>query len=279
VDSNKGFTLLEIIIAVVILAIISSMTALNIQKSIKFKAKVERDLEDYAGVRDALVIITRDINNAFHWIDINEEIKKSMNADAQAQGKAPPFGTPNPQGINSNAVPTEKITGFIGDKDSLYLTSLGHERTVTDSKESDQAKVGYFIKDVKSVHDGQSTKALIRSESVFLDGEVGKPGKETVLLEHIKSMTFKYLGGDDKEWVNSWKTDSPEGDVQHNKFPDAVEVNIATSRDGREVSLSTIAAVHMPNNNSPGSSPSPANPSTAASAAPGAAPKNPFGGP
>src|SRR6185369_15166204 len=117
------------------------------------------------------------INEAFHWIDINAEIKKKLIDDAQKAGRPPPFqqqGQAN--GMGATPTPAEKLTALVGDKSSLYFTTLSHQRVITDSRESDQAKVGYFLKDVKSVHDGNSVKALVRSESIILDGDVTKGG-------------------------------------------------------------------------------------------------------
>ena len=256
-DNNSGFTLLEIVIAILILVIISTMTAFNINKSTKVKAKVERDMDDYSAVRDALIIMTKDINMAFHYVDITEQMQNRINQDSISQGKPAPFGSP-PAG--SNIVPTEKITGFDGQPDKLYFTTLSHVRTVVDSLESDQAKVAYYVKDVKSVRDGSATKGLIRREATFLDGEdIEKGGKETLLLENIEKLSFRYLGGDDKDWVDTWKSQSNLDDKTKNRFPDAVEITITTDREKRKVTLSTVASVHMPNNDfMAGSSPSPA---------------------
>lgn len=245
--SKKGFTLIEVIISVVILAIISTLTAANIQKSLKFKSKLDQDLADYSAVRDALIIMTQDINEAFHWVDVNQLVDKKMNEDAQKAGKGIPFPSPSP--LNGVAIiPSEKLTAFVGDKESLYLTTLTHQRLVVNSLESDQAKIGYYLKDVKSLHDGKTVKSLIRRESTILDDDVTKGGKETLLLENVKSLAFKYLGGDNKEWVETWKTLNSLDPHTDSTFPNAVEIKITTERDGRTVKLSTVAAIHAPNN-------------------------------
>jgi len=248
--NSKGFTLLEILIAVTILAIISTLTAININRSVKFKNKIEQDLDDYAAVRDALIIMTHDINTGFHWVDINAELKKQL--AGSTPGGSPGASPPPAQNTTSTSmgeiVPIEKLTSFEGDADSLYLTTLSHARTIINTQESDQAKIGYYIKDVKALHGGQMTKALMRSESTVLDGEAKKGGKETVLLENIKTLKFRYMGGDDKDWVEKWMSAETGDDTQRNKFPDAVEITLATERKGREITLSTMASIHDTNN-------------------------------
>ena len=79
---EKGFTLLEIVISILILVIITTMTAFNIRRSVKVKARVEQDMDDYSAVRDALVIITKDVNMAFHYIDVTELMENRINQDS-----------------------------------------------------------------------------------------------------------------------------------------------------------------------------------------------------
>src|SRR5271154_2748716 len=124
--NSKGFTLLEILIAVTILAIISTLTAININKSVKFKNKIEQDLDDYSSVRDALIIITHDVNTAFHWVDINAELKRQLSGSpAVTPGGTPPAApVTTTSGPPGELIPIEKLTSFEGETDFLYLTTL-----------------------------------------------------------------------------------------------------------------------------------------------------------
>jgi prepilin-type N-terminal cleavage/methylation domain-containing protein len=245
--SQKGFTLVEILIATVIMAIISTMTAISIQQSLKTKSKTEKDIDEYAEVRDALNIIQRDISLAFHWIDINEEMKKRMIKEAEAKGQPNPFQNSNPPNSAGRVIPAEKLTAFIGEKDSIYLTTLSHQRTMTNSKESRQAKVGYYISSVKSMKDGQPTKALMRRFSTVLDEDVTKGGEETMLLENIKEFQLRYRSAEDKDWISAWNSTISD-ERTGNKFPDAVEITLTVARGTRELKLVTMASIHMTNN-------------------------------
>ncbi|MCC6278595.1 MAG: GspJ family type II secretion system protein [Oligoflexia bacterium] len=245
--NQRGLTLIEVMIAVVIIAIMSALTSVSIQKSTRYKKKIEQDLDDYAGVRDTLIIMTRDINQAFHWHDVTEIIKNKMINEAKQAGKPPPFQTrPDNQ---PTPIPTEKLTAFIGESDSLYFTSLNNARVTTNSPQSDQAKIGYYIKSVKSAANGEPTKALIRRVSPVLDEDVTRGGKESVILEGIKEFKLRYYGGkDEREWQPSWKSVDTSDSRTLYMFPDAVEISITITKEKREISLSTVAAIHMPNN-------------------------------
>lgn len=254
---SKGFTLIEVMIAVLILAIISMLTTSNIQRSLKVKAKIDQDIEDYASLRNALHVMSHDIESSFHWVDITEEVKKKLIEEAQAKNKPVPFQQTAP---NAQRIPTEKLTAFIGNSDSLYVTTLSNVRTMVDVSESDQAKIGYYLKDHKSLKTQQSSKALIRRKSTVLDDDVTKGGKETLLLEGVKTLKFRYLGGDNKDWTDTWKSLESLDDKTKNRFPNAVEITITQKRGDKEFTLSTIAAIKMPNNDpfkKPDASPKP----------------------
>lgn len=248
---SKGFTLIEIVIAVALLAVIATLTATNIQRSIQVKAKIEKDISQYAEVRDALNIITSDVNKAFHWTDINELVKIKANNDAKVAKKPVPFpevGQASEDG-RDGPIPLDKLTQFIGKKDSLYFTSLSNVRVMRGSPVSDQAKVAYFLKGVKSLRTGEQTEALVRAISPYLDGENEEPGRETVLVEDVTDLEFKFLGEEDEEeWFDEWSGDRRSDTKFFNKFPVAVEITLETERNKRKVRLSTVAMVFMPNN-------------------------------
>lgn len=72
--SQSGLTLLEVVIATAILAILSIYTAESVQNAVKSKVKVEKEVDRVTGVRDVLRIMERDINMAFHYRDINIDL-------------------------------------------------------------------------------------------------------------------------------------------------------------------------------------------------------------
>jgi prepilin-type N-terminal cleavage/methylation domain-containing protein len=245
---TNGFTLIEILLAILILAFMASVTGVSIQRSIKIKAKVEKEIDDDSQLREAVALLVRDINLAFQWTDVNELVKNQITKDYQAQNKPSPFATPA-----SNAtpvVPLEKITFFEGDRQSLKFTTLSNQRMKKDSPVSDQAIISYSLKSARSFKDKKSTQALVRSLSNFLDGDTQKQGKETVVIENVKSLKFRYLPPDinefsDTSWVDSWKSYETIDEKTLAKFPLAVEIAIEIERDGRKTNINTIAALNM----------------------------------
>ncbi len=95
--SASGFTLLEVIIAMMIMAFLSLFTVDAIQKAVKTKAKVQKEIDKTSTLRDALRIMERDINMAFNYRDIAIELynqtqtqraKKSGQTSQQRQGES-----------------------------------------------------------------------------------------------------------------------------------------------------------------------------------------------
>ena len=82
---QRGFTLLEVIIAVAILSFISIYTAQSIQSGIRSKVKISNTIEKDSLVRDALKVIADDISKAFNYRDINIELYNRAQDERKAR--------------------------------------------------------------------------------------------------------------------------------------------------------------------------------------------------
>lgn len=272
---NAGFTLIEVMIAMVILAVLSILTAQTMRAGIQDRENISSSISRESKVADALRIIRNDINSAYHYRDIYITVmNNAAKPDATptpgpaqidpntGQPIPPPPPPPPPTGQNPaqaaatpRPTPTE-TTGFIGDGESIYFTTLSNTRTLQDSQVSDQAKIGYFVKSctARSGSKTVQTKCLYRAISPYLDEEIEKPGEETVLLEHVDKFKLRYLGPghDDLEYVDGWKT-GKNGDANTKEnFPYAVEVTLSTEdkddKRGQRVVASALIPIRFPNN-------------------------------
>src|SRR6185437_10499431 len=95
------FTLIEVMIAMVLMAFLTIFTARSIHNALHSKARIEHDLDKYSTLRDALKVMERDINNAFHYQDFNAQLfNMALKARAtntqqnQTQNQTNPNGTP-----------------------------------------------------------------------------------------------------------------------------------------------------------------------------------------
>lgn len=270
--SNKGFTLLEVVIAVAILAVLSYYTSQSIQKAVSSKAKIQGDIDRTSTLRSAMRVIERDIQLAFNYRDPNIELHNragkeretrssttpAKNPDEQPGENPPPKSTPEdkpPGSTEPFKVRNEVIlTHFIGDQKSINFTSRNNVRTQADSQVSDQMEVGYHIGDChRRANPEQRTQCLIRRTSQIIDNDVTKGGDETPLIEDVTRFEIRYLGYiENAEWQQAWRSDDSGDDTTKKHFPLAVEVTLEvqnkTIEKSKPTAMTIIAEIRFPNN-------------------------------
>ncbi len=270
--NRAGFTLLEMMIAMMILAVLTILTSTSIRTAVQMQGKYELQLEEDSQVREALRVMEKDIGLAFHHRDTNITMLNQITADMNnVPGATPTQGTAINQapppflgGVTPAAAATPKprptpqeLTAFFGDEKSLYLTTLSNVRVQRDEQASDQAKIGYFLKSCKSLDKrGKSTNSncLWRRISPTLDDKIDSADKnstESVIIENVTDFKLKYFGPEHEEWLNSWKTTDSDAGMKDN-FPYAVEIRIKVQNKNnpksKPIDMSTIASIHFPNN-------------------------------
>ncbi len=178
--TRRGFTLLEIIVAVAITAMIGVTIAMAFTSGFKAKELVESEAEQYRGLRTTLDRMVREIGAAFVSDRYDQRRYRDQN---------------------------DRPTNFIGTRDKLIFTSMAHQRLYADAKESDQMVVEYGVhaSTQKGVRNQQD---LMRRENpnVYGEDKMDHGGVEEVLLENVKRVEFSYWDSDQKDWVNDWDT-------------------------------------------------------------------------
>lgn len=271
--SSRGFTLLEILIAMMIMTFLSLMTVESIQRALRSRAKIQADIDKNTTVRDALRVIERDINMAFNYRDPSIEVynqaqkarqkanSQTFNPGGTGNGTGAPVTPPvftNPGDAEKYKLKVEKIaTQFIGDSESINFTSLSNIRLNEDSKMSSQAEIGYKIKSCRRrTTQEQSSKCLWRRVSNFFHEDITREGVETVLLENVQDFKLRYLGpGKDGEWIDAWST-AANDDSTKGVFPYAVEITIEVKDTSAKVKdktlrMTMVASIRNPNNPKP----------------------------
>ncbi|MGO9831116.1 MAG: type II secretion system protein GspJ [Myxococcaceae bacterium] len=177
--ARRGFTLLEIIVAVAITAMIGVTIATAFSSGFRAKELVEGEAEQYRGLRTAMDRMVREIGAAFVSDRYDQRRYRDQN---------------------------DRPTNFIGSRDKLLFTSLAHQRLYADAKESDQMVVEYEVR--ASTKKGSRGQDLMRRENPNLYGEdkMDRGGVEDVLLANVKRVEFSFWDSDQKDWVNEWDT-------------------------------------------------------------------------
>ncbi len=284
--SERGFTLVEVMVALVILAGLSVMIAQSIKTGLQSKAKIQLQIEEESALRDAMRLLAGDIASAFHHRDFtistyNQilELRKKNAADKKAAAGAPPVpppppappAPPAPDGSTSDQAQTPdplatatpipeplQLTGFVGSSDGLLFTVKNHVRRFLDAQESDQAKISYSLGSCRSEgkRQGQS-RCLVRTEKTTLDSDfkidsLAHEENSVALLQNVTNFKLRYVEAGKKDFVDDW--DSTKSDKKGN-FPDAVEVTLAihdqNNPKSKPYTMTMLAPLRFTNNADP----------------------------
>ena len=200
-----GFTLLEVVIAVGITAMIGALITAAFQSGYRAKELVESEADKYRALRTGTDRMVREITSAFVSDHYDNRRYRDQN---------------------------DRPTNFIGARDRLLFTTMAHQRLYADAKESDQMVVEYFTRST-TPPGGQSRTDLIRRENPSLDERMDKGGHEDALIEGVKRIDFAYWDSDKKDWVDEWDTRRLE---KKSILPVRVRIGItAVDETGKEV--------------------------------------------
>ncbi|HET9157462.1 MAG TPA: type II secretion system protein GspJ [Myxococcaceae bacterium] len=210
----RGFTLLEVIFAVGVTAMMGVIIAAAFQSSYKTKQLVEEEADRYRALRTGTERMVREISDAFVSDHYDTRRYRDQN---------------------------DRPTNFIGARDRLLFTSMAHQRLYSDAKESDQMVVEYFTKSAPTPGGGAARLNLIRREDSILDDRMDRGGTEDVLIENVKRIDFAYWDSDKKDWVDEWDTRRLE---KKSILPVRVRITIsAMDETGREARYVTQARI------------------------------------
>lgn len=284
-NSEKGFSLLEVIVVVVIMATLTVLASQSLQQAIANKLKIQTTSDDMGRVRDSLKIIQGDLQRAFHYRDLDQEFldlvkQKKMSLQStttttvqnqfnqnqfnptqpaipnQAGGQQNNPYTCNPNGNDplcaKNPNRKDPRTDFIGTAEEMNFVTMNTARISAEQTQANFVEVRYRLESCKNI--GGKTpqgKCLVREESTLVDSDITKGGQPTVLLENVSEFKLRYIAKGKQDWVSTWDSKQGQGGSK-DKFPEAVEVSLTTEKgEGdrkKKISMQTVVGIRFPNN-------------------------------
>jgi general secretion pathway protein J len=193
---SSGMTLIEVMAAMTILAMVASLLYSAFVQTARNKERVETQLERYHEIYSGLERMAQELSMAYTSAHRN----------------------PN-EGMRT------MITAFVakdqGSSSRVDFTSFSHRRLYRNAHESDQNELSYFLTtDPKH----PSHRVLARREQRRVDDDPKKGGQSQILIDNVRSFQLSFLDPITTEWVSTWDTMQPA--MQPNRLPAQAKITI-----------------------------------------------------
>lgn len=211
-----GFTLLEIMVAISILALMMVVGWGVSNQITKAKKKYGAQQDRWREARLALSRMTRDFSMAY----------LSGNEDRSRDTTRTFFF-----GEEEGAIDTARFSTFV------------HTPLYADANESDQTTVTYSSEPDR---ENRSKTNLVRRETRRLTADKAEQAKGAteVLFSDVNKLELAYWDMRTREWRDAWSTSG--ADTNANKLPDRVRIKLTfLDENGKEITLTTQARIYL----------------------------------
>jgi prepilin-type N-terminal cleavage/methylation domain-containing protein len=238
-NSESGFTLLEVLISIIVLSFISLGIYQATSETYKLREELLNESDFYSTIRLTMGVMQRDVTLMYSPIVLLPQASPSPALAGGFQSVPNPGARPSPSFLQTDPDlaqesdfwgPALDKTGirpsrFVGTEKKISFISSSHIRLYKDTQESTFAKVTYEL--VTDEFD-PSSQMLVKTESfdAFQMEERKDTSKRIYPLMHgIKTLKFRFYNKnkDNGTWEPSW--DSVDSDEDRNIYPDVIEVN------------------------------------------------------
>ena len=191
---RRGMTLVEILVAIAILSIVTTLIYGGFAQTQLNKQRLEGDLDRYHEITTGLDRMTRELASAY--------VSAHLNPNESLQTTRTAF------------VGTDR-----GNGDRIDFTSFAHDRLFRNAHESDQCEISYFV-----THDPDDSekKVLARREQNRIDDDPTRGGRVEIAVHDVEDFDVEYLDPESVEWARSW--DTTHGGGRPNLLPAQVKI-------------------------------------------------------
>jgi len=195
---QKGMTLMEVVLAIGVLAAISSITygAIANASAMADEATAQRQIRSMG--RNALEIMQRELSLSF--------ISQNQTDYYRTHFK----------GTDRDPI------------DEVYFVSMAHQKRYAGVKEGDAAEFSYWSEEDRR---GGPFRSLIHREAPVIDDQPERGGTVLALSHDVRKLNLRYYDERKEEWLDEWDSESAE---QMNRTPHAVEIALELEdKEGR----------------------------------------------
>jgi len=211
-NGERGMTLIEVLTAVAILALVTGLIYGSISRSLAARDLADRIEERYSTARIAMDRISRELSMAY--LTMHMSYDKRTQTLFKAKSESP--------------------------VDRVLFSSMAHLRLAPDVHESDLSYIEYYG---EYSNDGKGRTRIMRKEKPGLDDKPEEGGVAEVLAEDISGLELRYWDDAQKEWADDWDSTGIE---KGNKLPRLVKITLLMlDENGKELKFVTKTRLFM----------------------------------
>lgn len=214
--TQQGFTLLEVLVAVFILASLSTILYGAFKDTLFIQTKVQASQERWHVLRLGVNRMVRELEMSY----------VSLNQNMMAVLRRTYFSSKRQS-----------------DVDELTFSSLSHRRLVRNARESDQCVIRYY--GAPDPDDRRKINLMRRETRRLEEKEFDEiMGESYVLIEDIVSLHYEFYDPVKDEWLEEWDTTTMDG--QPNRLPPRIRIYLTVLDErGKEMTLLTEARLML----------------------------------
>lgn len=208
--NNQGFTLIEVMIAITILAFISFITYKMVDSNTETKDRVVKEDRQTVQSLTAIGRIDSDVTQIYNPLYSNSKLVPTANnsgSDIYADSSSSANGAFDGKANNGALIPQFKSE----DKSTLIFLTQANRRKMADTKESRFAWVKYSVRSMEPDPDNPDDKVsgfyeLVRQTiptDIFNPTQDWSKPKFQVVMERIKTLEFSFWDERSKKYTTS----------------------------------------------------------------------------
>ena len=228
IRNRRGFTLIEVLLAVTILATLSAIAWTAVTQMFQTEEIVQERQERYRMVRLAMNRMANEIGMAY--------VAGPDHGGEELPGE---YDFDDNQEFDHIGLDEPVQYGMIGRDDELDFTSFAHVRTMEGEKASHHAQIGYSTR-VYTNEEGDRVQELVRRSSTNFDDDLTRGGTIQTMIPEIENLNFEFwdpgepdLGTEeelaDGRWTYEWDTTRNE---HSGRLPTRVRIELTLPPQG-----------------------------------------------
>jgi prepilin-type N-terminal cleavage/methylation domain-containing protein len=209
---QAGFTLIEVMIAMTLLAFLGIALYQATARSYVINGRLSQESADYTSVILSLQSVQTDL--AAVYSPVLDPDQPALPADTQ---KLQEFWSAP---VRGDGIRRARLKGS---REKLTFINNNNRRVDADSPVSDFQKVSWEISRGEN-----NAYSLLRAndwDAFRYEESSGKKPVRVALLDNLMSASFSYYRRENKTWEDTWDSESPYAKAE-NRFPDLIKLKV-----------------------------------------------------